>query len=193
MPITSRTHNCVSVAHMNHNSPLCCWLVWNGEVLGLPCADIPPGTVGLSPEWQHTARVVNSISHFNCGSLWPESPWIPDIMVPVVSNAGYARVQRTYHHFNSFICLLSAAVGYTEKATKPTPSPNFGLQTCPRELHSRGRVLGKVEASWDQKSRASEFMGPMDLLSDRRVGVHIGTARLIAMGPELRRYSFLFG
>jgi hypothetical protein len=33
-----------------------------------------------------------------------------------------------------------------------------------------------------------EFMGPMDLLSDRRVGV-----RLIAMGPELRRYSFLCG
>jgi hypothetical protein len=115
-------------------------------------------------------------------------------MVPVVSNAGYARDPRTYHHFNPLTCLLSAALWYTEKATKLEPQVQILDYKHARESYTAlRRVLGKVEASWDQKSRASEFMGPMDLLSDRRVGVHIGTARLIAMGPELRRYSFLFG
>jgi hypothetical protein len=135
---------------MNHNSPSCCPVGLERGGLGLPCADIPPGTVGLSPEWQHTARLVNSISHFNCGSLLSdlESPpnAVSDIMVPVVSNAGYARDPRTYHHFNPLTCLLSAAVGYTEKATKPEPQVQILDYKHARESYTAGAGFwAKVE------------------------------------------------
>lgn len=158
---------------MNHNSPSCCCPVGlEREVLGLPCADIPPGTAGLSPEWQHTARLINSISHFNCGSLSSHRGFPPnavlDIIVPVVSNVTPGFRAPTITLIPLPVC-CPLPLGTQKKQRSQKPHPNFGLNMS-EGATQQGQ--GSVEASWDQKSRASEFMGPMDLLSDRRVGVH---------------------
>lgn len=150
---------------MNHDSSSCCSLVGlEREQLGLPCADIPPGTV-LSPEWPaHRRHSLESPADPAPRTQYSIFNIHNSIINIALTNCldRYPGVPCTYYHL-SLIAILRYLLhqkGIIEPAwLQQVLDGNSALREL---LHSRG--LGKGEA-WthhgtQQERHAPEITGP---------------------------------